>query len=102
MSVVACLVRWGGAEILGLLFALVASRGPFESYRIRYRIVLGIMFGNLGGGITEPKLFWNYFGNTFVCNGILSNILRMFQKRLKIVPIEEAKCRLAWTSQTLS
>ena len=21
------------------------------------------MFGNFGGGITEPKLFWNEFGN---------------------------------------
>ena len=30
-----------------------------ENYRIPYRIVLGIMFGTLSGGITEPKLFWN-------------------------------------------
>ena len=30
-----------------------------EDYRIPYRIVFGIMFGNLGGGIIEPKLFWN-------------------------------------------
>ena len=22
-----------------------------------------------GGGVTEPKLFWNEFGNLFVCNG---------------------------------
>ena len=28
-----------------------------EDYRIPDRIVLGIQLGNLGGGITEPKLF---------------------------------------------
>ena len=30
---------------------------------------LGIIFGNFGGGITEPKLFRNEFGNIFVRNG---------------------------------
>ena len=36
------------------------------------------MFGNLGGGITEPKSFWNYFGNIFVCNGSSSFWFRLF------------------------
>ena len=30
-----------------------------QDYRILYRIAVGIIFGNFGGGITEPKLFWN-------------------------------------------
>ena len=30
-----------------------------EHYRDAYRIILGIMLGNFGGGIPEPKLFWN-------------------------------------------
>ena len=30
-----------------------------EDFRIRCRIIWGFLFGNLGGGITEPKWFWN-------------------------------------------
>ena len=37
------------------------SRGVVCAQDIRtpYRITLGIIFDNFGGGITEPKLFWN-------------------------------------------
>ena len=38
------------SELLGL-----GKRVWAEDYRIPYRIVLGIRFGNLRGGITEPK-----------------------------------------------
>ena len=30
---------------------------------IPYQSVLGIVFGKSGGGIAEPKLFWNQFGD---------------------------------------
>ena len=30
-----------------------------QDYRTPYQITLGILFGNFGGGITKPKLFWN-------------------------------------------
>ena len=50
-----------------------------EDYRIPDRIVLGIMFGNLGGGITEPELFLNSFRYHFVCNGhVYSNTTILF------------------------
>ena len=41
-----------------------------EPMHLPYRNVLGIVLGNFGGGITEPNLFWTYFGNILVCNGI--------------------------------
>ena len=30
-----------------------------QDCRIPYRITLGIIFGNFGGRITKPKLFWS-------------------------------------------
>ena len=30
-----------------------------ESLGLRYGGVLGIVFGNVGGGIAKPKLLWN-------------------------------------------
>ena len=37
---------------------------------------LGIEFGDVGGGVTELKLFWKYFGNRYVhessrCGGVV-------------------------------
>ena len=48
---------------------VVSVRGVSRGLPNPYRIVLGILLGNLSGGIAEPKLFWNSFGNHFVCNG---------------------------------
>ena len=32
-----------------------------KSLGLSYGNVLGIMLGNVGGGITKPKSFWNLF-----------------------------------------
>ena len=40
-----------------------------ESLGLPYQNVLGIIFGTVDGGITEPKFVWNSFGNLFVSNG---------------------------------
>ena len=39
-----------------------------EDFRIPYQIVLGIIIGKFGGRITEP-IFFNEFGDLFVCKG---------------------------------
>ena len=41
-----------------------------ESLSLTFRNVLGLIkpyFRYFGAGITEPKLFWNSFGNPFCC-----------------------------------
>ena len=46
-----------------------------ESLGLLYQNVLGILIGNFGGGITEPKLFWNQFGNLSLCNGTFADVV---------------------------
>ena len=48
-----------------------------ESLGLPNQNVLGILFGNVGGGNADPILFWSKFGNIFVCNGTtLSGVIR--------------------------
>ena len=50
-----------------------SGRWMTESLDVPYRSVWGIVVSNVGGGIVEPKSFWNRFDNLFVCNGSIGN-----------------------------